>query len=100
MTNGLTELHIFYGDSVITRRYVEEVLKPQVRLLSGDVGPEIWLVDDNARPHRTYVVSNYLQTKDFIRMDWLPYSPDLNPIDHVWGALGSRHSAHQIPPRS
>ncbi|GFU86849.1 DDE_3 domain-containing protein [Trichonephila clavipes] len=32
-------------------------------------------------------------------MDWLAYSPDLNPIEHVWDMLGLRIAAHQpLPP--
>lgn len=100
MTNGRTELHIFQGGSVTARRYVDEVLEPQVRLFRGAVGPEFLLMDDNARPHRAYVVSEYLQTEDITRMDWPPYSPDLNPIEHVWNASGRRIAARQIPPRT
>ncbi|GFX29299.1 DDE_3 domain-containing protein [Trichonephila clavipes] len=32
------------------------------------------------------------------RMDWPAYSPDLNPIQHVWYMLGRRIAAHQPPP--
>ncbi|GFW44250.1 transposable element Tc3 transposase [Trichonephila clavipes] len=31
-------------------------------------------------------------------MDWLAYSPDLNPIEHVWEELGRRIAARQPPP--
>ncbi|GFV50882.1 transposable element Tc3 transposase [Trichonephila clavipes] len=46
-------------------------------------------MDDNARPHRA---------EDFTRMDWPEYSPDLNPIEHVWDMLGRRLAARQPPP--
>ncbi|GFX53245.1 transposable element Tcb1 transposase [Trichonephila clavipes] len=36
--------------------------------------------------------------EDITRMDWPAYSPDLNPIDHVWDMLGRRIEARQSPP--
>ena len=30
----------------------------------------------------------YLQEQDIIRMDWAPYSPDMNPIEHIWDEIG------------
>ncbi|GFY17893.1 transposable element Tcb2 transposase [Trichonephila clavipes] len=31
-------------------------------------------------------------------MDWPAFSPDLNPIEHVWDMLGRRIAARQPPP--
>ncbi|MDI4567641.1 MAG: hypothetical protein E7Y34_00950 [Mycoplasma sp.] len=55
-------------------------------------------MDDNARPHRANIVSECLQSEDITRMDWPAFSPDLNPVEHVWDMLGRRVAARQPPP--
>ncbi|GFX33855.1 DDE_3 domain-containing protein [Trichonephila clavipes] len=62
------------------------------------MGAEFLFMDDNARPHRTNVVDECLQSLDITHMDWPAYSPDLNPIEHVWDMLGRRIAARQPPP--
>ncbi|GFV07948.1 uncharacterized protein TNCV_2620091 [Trichonephila clavipes] len=57
-------------------------------------------MDDNARPHRTLAVEELLESEDFTRMDWPAYSPDLNPIENVWDALGKRIAARLHHPEN
>ncbi|GFS83000.1 transposable element Tc3 transposase [Trichonephila clavipes] len=69
-----------------------------VRLFRGAMSAEFLLMDDNARSHRANIVDECLQSEDITRMDWPAYSPDLNPIEHVWDILGQRIAARQPPP--
>ncbi|GFU06310.1 transposable element Tcb1 transposase [Trichonephila clavipes] len=55
-------------------------------------------MDDHARPHRANIVDECLQSEAITHMDWPAYSPDLNPIQHVWDMLGRRIAACQPPP--
>ncbi|GFU54671.1 transposable element Tcb1 transposase [Trichonephila clavipes] len=62
------------------------------------MGAEFLFMDDNTRPHCANIVDECLQSEDIPFMDWPAYSPDLNPIGHVWDMLGRRIAARQHPP--
>ncbi|GFW44531.1 transposable element Tcb2 transposase [Trichonephila clavipes] len=57
-------------------------------------------MDDNAWPHRTLVVQELLESENITRMDWPAYFPDLNPIEHLWDALGRRFAARLRHPEN
>ncbi|GFT16683.1 DDE_3 domain-containing protein [Trichonephila clavipes] len=61
------------------------------------MGAEFLFLNDNICPHRANIVDEYLQSEDIPCMDWPAYSPDLNPIEHVWDILGRRITARQLP---
>ncbi|GFU76594.1 transposable element Tcb1 transposase [Trichonephila clavipes] len=64
----------------------------------GAMVAEFLFMDDNARTHRANIVDECLQLEDITRLDWPEYSPDLNPIEHVWDMLGRRIAARQPYP--
>ncbi|GFT19277.1 transposable element Tcb1 transposase [Trichonephila clavipes] len=80
--------------------YRDAILDQHVRLFRGAMSAEFLCMDDNARPHHANIVGECLQSEDITRMDWPAYSPDLNPIEHVWDMLGRRIAAQQPPTTS
>ena len=44
-------------------------------------------MQDNAAIHKAHIVMNWLSENGFKLLDWPPYFPDLNPIEHVWFPL-------------
>jgi transposase len=47
-------------------------------------------MDDNARPHRSRVVTDYLRDQSITTLPWPVRSPDLTPIEYIWDIIGRR----------
>ncbi|GFX79503.1 transposable element Tcb2 transposase [Trichonephila clavipes] len=98
MINGRTCLHVVAKGTMTGQRYIDEVLLPHVRLFRGAVGDKFVFMDDNATCHRTLAVQDCLDSEGIQRLVWPARSPDLNPIENVWDALGRQVAGRNYPP--
>ncbi|GFX68120.1 transposable element Tcb2 transposase [Trichonephila clavipes] len=74
------------------------ILLPHVRLFRGAVGDKFVFMDDNSTCYRTPAVQDYLDSEGIQRLVWPARSPDLNPIENVWDALGRQVAGRNYPP--
>uniref|UniRef100_A0A4W6FT44 Tc1-like transposase DDE domain-containing protein n=1 Tax=Lates calcarifer TaxID=8187 RepID=A0A4W6FT44_LATCA len=86
---GKTTLVVLDGNvnAVMCRNILENHCLPHTRRVYGN---NFRLQDDNARAYRAATVRELLAVEGMQQMPWPACSPDMNPIEHAWDALGQR----------
>lgn len=80
-------------------QYIRDVLQPVVvpHFDNHPLATRPQYMDDNARPHRSRAVLDFMRASAVTTLPWPALSPDLNPLEHVWDILGRRIQARQPP---
>ncbi len=64
-------------------------------------GPASFMLqEDTCGPRRARSIATYLQSQEVTRMKWSAQSPDLNPIENVWGIMKQNLRKRYAHPRS
>ena len=80
--------------------FLKEFLLPWYEKKSLSFRKKMIFMQDNAPSHAAHLTLDFLK-KSFVKnatiMEWLPNSPDLNPIENMWNIIKRKVYANSKP---
>jgi len=78
------------------KKILGDNLLPSAQLHFSFDPPEQWyLLHDNDKKFSSRLVTEQLHTLGVSKLDFPPYSPDLNPIENLWATMARAVEQHQ-----
>ena len=92
--NGVENLAFIDGN--MTRYMYKDILENSLfqSALKLNLGKNIVFQHDNDPKHTGHIVKNCLNKQGIERLNWSPFSPDMNPIQQLWDEFERRMKKH------
>ena len=85
--------------TINSNNYISNVLEPVCLPFLSSL-PDAIFQQDNARPHIARTVMTYFNDNNITMTDWPARSPDISPIENVWGLMKKTIASSARPPRT
>jgi hypothetical protein len=80
--------------ALVYRDILEQALLPSVLPIFGN---NFVFQQDNCPIHTAHLIRDFLQTNEVTTLDWPARSPDLNPIENIWGIMAKEINTKILP---
>lgn len=99
-TFGFGRIHVCEGN-MNSQQYLH-VLRTRLRIQANEWfgEQEYFFQQDNAPCHTAKVVNQYMASEGIQLLPWPSNSPDMNPIETVWGVLKEKLRLHSLTSKS
>lgn len=91
---------LYQINGTMTGAMYREILKNHMAPVLRRLGADFIFQQDNDPKHTSKVVKAYLTNAQFNVMNWPSQSPDLNPIENIWGHIKHKLQKRTIGPSS